>query len=218
MTSREFRSRLTERARRAAVSVSTEVADQLEAYYRLLSRWNASISLTSLQLESLGDETVDRLLIEPLAAARYVADVTANWFDLGSGGGSPAIPLKILRPATKLVMIESKARKAAFLREALRVLNLHDAEVENERFEAVAARMPGMAQIVTVRAVRSDAALFAATATLLVEGGRMLWFNSGHRLAKVPAVFRPLGTLPLSGSPVGKMVLLERVFHVEQTG
>ena len=55
--------------------------------------------------------------------------------DLGSGGGSPAIPLKIARQALKLTMIESKERKSMFLREAIRTLGLADSSVENDRFE-----------------------------------------------------------------------------------
>ena len=74
-------------------------ADSLDAYYRLLARWNRTINLTALSLDPLADEALDRLFIEPLAAAPYIRealDVTplSVWFDLGSGGGSPAIPLK----------------------------------------------------------------------------------------------------------------------------
>ena len=71
---------------------------RLEIYYRLLSRWNTKINLTALPLEDLTDHAVDRLLIEPLAAARFVPESPLTWFDLGSGGGSPALPLKLVRP------------------------------------------------------------------------------------------------------------------------
>src|SRR5258706_16203374 len=113
MTSREFRERLSRRARKASLSLSAQAVDQLEVYYRVLARWNTKVNLTALQLEELTDSAVDRLLVEPLAAARFVLDSPLVWFDLGSGGGSPAIPLKIVRPAARLTMVESKVRKAA---------------------------------------------------------------------------------------------------------
>ena len=79
------------------------------------------MNLTALPLDPPTDETFDRLLIEPLAASRQVrADMASVWFDLGSGGGRPAIPLKIARQQLRLTMIESKERKSAFLREAAR--------------------------------------------------------------------------------------------------
>ncbi len=105
----------------------------LEAYFRLLTQWNAQINLTSLPLNEPSDAAFDRLLVEPLAAARQIPDASQVWYDLGSGGGSPAIPLKIARPALKLTMIESKERKAAFLREAIRTVGLAGTIVLTER-------------------------------------------------------------------------------------
>ena len=89
--------------------------EPLEAYFQLLTQWNAKINLTALPLDPPTDETFDRLLVEPLAASKQIPTHTPSvWFDLGSGGGSPAIPLKIARPALRLTMIESKERKSAF--------------------------------------------------------------------------------------------------------
>ena len=109
MTSLEFRDRLARRARRAKAPLTIAMLDPLEAYFRLLTQWNHKINLTALPLDAPTDETFDRLLVEPLAAAKQIPTHTASvWLDLGSGGGSPAIPLKIARPALRLTMIESK--------------------------------------------------------------------------------------------------------------
>jgi 16S rRNA (guanine527-N7)-methyltransferase len=110
VTSSEFRERLSTRAENAGVSVAADAQAQLELYFQLLTRWNAKINLTALPLHRPTDETFDRLLIEPLAAAKYVADSARRWFDVGSGGGSPAIPLKIAQPRIELTMTESKGR------------------------------------------------------------------------------------------------------------
>jgi 16S rRNA (guanine527-N7)-methyltransferase len=58
--------------------------------------------------------------------------------DIGSGGGSPAIPLKLSAPAASLTMVEVKARKSAFLREAIRTLRLERSSVETARYELLA--------------------------------------------------------------------------------
>jgi 16S rRNA (guanine527-N7)-methyltransferase len=179
----EFRDRLLFRARRAGLTVAAPEIDQLEAYYRLLSRWNRKINLTALPLEPLGDDTVDRLLIEPLAVARHVSHARGEWFDLGSGGGSPAIPLKISRPMLGLTMVEARERKAAFLREVLRDLALPDASVVNERFETLEDRtdLRGVASLVTVRAVRVDSILLSVSVHLLSgAGGRLFLLGRGE--------------------------------------
>ena len=69
MTSLEFRDRLARRARRAKAPLTLAMLGPLEAYFRLLTHWNAKINLTALPLEAPTDETFDRLLVEPLAAA-----------------------------------------------------------------------------------------------------------------------------------------------------
>ena len=115
MTAKEFSQRLTRRAKRAGVVLREELSEQLRVYFELLFRWNKKINLTSLSLDA-PDEAIDRLLIEPLLAARQMVIATPKLIDIGSGGGSPAIPLALATPGVGLVMVESKARKGAFLR------------------------------------------------------------------------------------------------------
>jgi 16S rRNA (guanine527-N7)-methyltransferase len=149
-------------------------------YFELLKHWNRSINLTALPLENLTDGAMDRLIIESLVAAEKLGDGASTWFDLGSGGGSPAIPMKIAWPATRLTMVESRSRKGAFLREAIRELGLTAASVAEPRFEDLARTgdAPGSADLVTVRAVRPDAKLFVAVHLLLKHGGRLAIFSS----------------------------------------
>ena len=178
MTSHEFRDRLARRALRANVQVADAVFDPLEAYFRLLARWNAKINLTALPLRNPSDETFDRLLVEPLAAAHHVPESAQSWIDLGTGGGSPAIPIKIVHPALPLMMVEARARKTAFLREAIRALSLERTTAEATRFEdlAVNPEAMGSADLLTLRAVRLDANLFKIAARLLRDGGRLFHF------------------------------------------
>jgi 16S rRNA (guanine527-N7)-methyltransferase len=191
----------------------------LEAYFRLLAQWNAKINLTSLSLNEPSDEAFDRLLIEPLAAASQVPDATKAWYDLGSGGGSPAIPLKIARPALKLTMIESKERKAAFLREAIRTVGLAESSVLNERFQET-AKIPenaGVADLVTVRAVKADSELFATAGLLLNVQGRLLLFRPAHDAVTDPPGFARVSTVLLTDTPPAYLSSYRRMFHVEQT-
>jgi 16S rRNA (guanine527-N7)-methyltransferase len=193
--------------------------EPLEAYFQLLAHWNARINLTALPLDAPTDETFDRLLVEPLAAAKQMPnDVPLVWFDLGSGGGSPAIPLKIARPALKLTMVESKERKGAFLREAIRALGLIDTSVETERFETVAAKSTVMSSVdvVTVRAVRTDDQLFESAARMLKDGGRLLMFRPPHSPGPDPIGFARALTAPLIDVPQSFLTVYRRMFHVEQ--
>jgi len=218
VTSREFADRLSRRAQQAGVSATAPVQQQFEEYFRLLAHWNSKINLTALPLDSPTDEAFDRLLVEPLVAASHISDSAKIWLDLGSGGGSPAIPLKILHPSSRLTMVESRARKAAFLREAVRVLGLEDVAVEHARFEELASRreVHHSANLVTVRAVRADEGLFTAAQTLLAPRGRLLLFQSAKSDDANIKGFQPRETVRLLEHSY--LVSLEvAMFHVEQT-
>jgi 16S rRNA (guanine527-N7)-methyltransferase len=173
----EFRRRLIDRSAPLNVTLATPQVDQLQTYFELLARWNRRINLTALPLEPLGDETLDRLFIEPLAAARYVQAIPLRWFDLGSGGGSPAVPLRVLRPATRLTMVEARAKKAAFLREVARELNLADVNVVNLRLEDWSPIFHS-AQLVTTRALRIDAKLLSLVRRFMSTDGQLFLFGA----------------------------------------
>jgi 16S rRNA (guanine527-N7)-methyltransferase len=219
VTTLEFRDRLARRTRRAKAPITLAMLEPLELYFQLLAHWNARINLTALPLDAPTDETFDRLLVEPLAAAKQIPnDIPAVWFDLGSGGGSPAIPLKIARPALKLTMVESKERKSAFLREAIRALGLVETSVETGRFETIAAKstVTSSVDFVTVRAVRTDDQLFESAGRMLKNGGLLLMFRPPHSPSPDPAGFRQVSTVPLIDVPQSFLTVYRRVFHVEQ--
>jgi 16S rRNA (guanine527-N7)-methyltransferase len=181
--SMDFAQRVERRARRANIEVSQAQAVRLGQYLTLLERWNAKINLTSLREP---DDLVDRLVLEPAAAVRFLPGGLVNLTDIGSGGGSPAIPLKVLIPWSKLRMVEVKTRKAAFLREAVRQLELRDAVVETVRFEELVER-PALLEsqdVVTVRAVRLEARQLLSLERILAPGGVLAIFASARRSGK----------------------------------
>ena len=216
MSAREFRDRLRRRARKTGVDVSAELIEGLERYYALLAKWTAKINLTSFKLEPGGeDEAVDRLLIEPLLAARHIpADVTSV-IDIGSGGGSPAIPLALATPRLQLRMVEAKTRKAVFLREAVRELDLGRAQVETARFEELLSRPElheGM-DLLTIRAVRVEPRTLVSLQAFLKPGGQMFLFRGAGRADVTDSLPPPLmwqATYPLVETLRSKLVVLRK--------
>jgi 16S rRNA (guanine527-N7)-methyltransferase len=169
--------RLRQRVRDIGIQLSAAQATQLSDYFELLRRWNPRINLTSLPLDALSPADFDRLLVEPIAAASLLPKSIATWFDLGSGGGSPAVPLKVVRPAMRLTMVETKSRKCAFLREAVRTVRLPHASVIQTRIEELAGSVDSRsADLLTIRGVHFDAAVHDACAHLLAESGHLAVF------------------------------------------
>ena len=201
---------LADRARLAGLDVPPTLAAPLIAYYALLSRWNRTINLTSLSHPA---EAVDRLLLEPVAAARSLPS-GRELIDLGSGGGSPAIPLALALGVPRLVMVESRGRKAAFLREAMRELGIPGA-VESARFEDVSTRpqYAGQFGLLSVRAVRLDAAALESIAATLRPGGVAALFGSvqtEREMMALPVGLRVASSRALLTTSASTLTLLER--------
>lgn len=193
MSSRSGASRIRKRLARAGVEPPDELLSQLDAYLAQLALWNRKINLTSLPLEPLTDEAVDRLIVEPVVAATSVRSNDKLIVDIGSGGGSPAIPFRLCLPGRRLVMVESKVRKSAFLREVVRQLEIEGASVENTRVEELLTRpdLHEAADIVTLRAVRAESRLWSAIQAFLKPNGRVFWFGSSREPAKQQPLILP---------------------------
>ena len=205
--------RLRSRAALERLAIPDDLAERLLAYFNLLQHWNRKINLTSL---GDSDEAIDRLLLEPLAAAQTLPS-HSTLADLGSGGGSPAIPLALALGAPQLLMVESRSRKAAFLREAARDVDL-SCVVETARFEDVSRQTQYTRgfDLVSIRAVRPDAAALSAAVSLLKPGGQVGMFlgsNVGPADLSMPPDLTWRGTRPLLRSTESYLAVL---FHVEQ--
>jgi 16S rRNA (guanine527-N7)-methyltransferase len=151
-----------------------------DLYLSLLAKWNRTINLTALPIDPPTPEAIDRLIVEPVQASRY-AGQPARIIDLGSGGGSPAIPLWIELPGSHLTMVESRTRKCAFLNECVRQIAPGKGEALALRFEELLTVRPdleGSFDLVTVRAVTLDSSLVRLVSTLGRRGCRLFRFTS----------------------------------------
>jgi 16S rRNA (guanine527-N7)-methyltransferase len=125
--------------------------EQFDAYLDLLLRWNQRVSLTAVREP---EQIIRRHFAECAFAAEYLPRDIQTLLDYGSGAGFPGIPFAICHPGISVTLAEAQGKKAAFLREALRVLGL-SGEVYDGRVEA----MPDQLQFdaVTMRAAEKMA-------------------------------------------------------------
>ena len=168
--------------------VTPEQSELLWAYLELLRLWNAKMNLTALEDAS---SAIGRLIAEPVLASRFIDAGARSLLDVGSGGGSPAVPLKIMRPDLSLTMVEVKTRKSVFLREVIRHLRLQDARVVTGRFEAVlpAIAERGGVDVISLRAVRAGDSEVRLLADALRAGGQQMWFlGEGQGVPSLPGV------------------------------
>src|SRR6201984_3374138 len=105
---------------------------QIQQYIKILLAWNDKVNLTAIR-DPL--EILYRHFCESMFGAAVLPVEKCRLPDVGSGGGFPGLPLKIMRPDLEVFLIESNVKKATFLAEVVRELGLTDAMVLVSRFE-----------------------------------------------------------------------------------
>ena len=105
---------------------------QIQQYIKMLLAWNDKVNLTAIRDPI---EILYRHFCESMFAGFSVPVEAGRLADVGSGGGFPGLPLKILRPGLRVFLVESNLKKATFLAEVTRELGLRDTQVLVRRYE-----------------------------------------------------------------------------------
>lgn len=145
-------------------------------YLDLLFEYNARFNLTAITSR---EDAVVKHLLDSLTAEKYLK-AGAALLDIGSGGGCPAIPLKIARADISLTMLDSTEKKVGFLDLVVRELRL-------DRTKAVCARAEEYAKTdarasfdaVTARAVAALPVLLELAAPFVAPGGVFIAYKGG---------------------------------------
>jgi 16S rRNA (guanine527-N7)-methyltransferase len=142
--------------------------DQFSKYLVLLAKWQRSQRLVG-SAEPVW--VVDHLILDSLLYLPLLGSAATDVLDIGSGAGFPGVPLKIMAPQMRLTMIESRKRRASFLRAVVRALDLTGATVIDERAEAVADELEGRFSAVVARCAGRKQAMMPLIDKLLARPG-----------------------------------------------
>jgi 16S rRNA (guanine527-N7)-methyltransferase len=154
---------------------------QIQEYTRLLLKWNEAINLTAIR-DPL--EILYRHICESMFAASVVPLGSGRLADVGSGGGFPGLPLKILCPQLELFLIESNVKKATFLAEVVRDLGLTGARVLVSRYEELGEEVAPL-DFVCSRALGEFPEFVKWASTREVDAQHLLLWVGGRDLQDV---------------------------------
>jgi 16S rRNA (guanine527-N7)-methyltransferase len=161
----------------SAASVSRETTERLDRFVDMLLKWQRTTNL-------IAPSTVDQLWTRHVADSLQLpglAPEARTWVDLGTGGGFPGLVIACAladRPGSRIHLIDSHGRKAAFLREAVRMLGV-PALVHAVRIEEFVNSFSDAVDVVTARAVAPLRALLSY-AEPLVKRGALALFPKGQ--------------------------------------
>ncbi len=160
----------------AEAGVPDAVMDRLRAHVAALGRWRQKMNLVAAKSF---DDVWRRHVLDSVQLAALIPPATKNIVDMGSGAGFPGLVLAAAVSA-RVTLIESNARKCAFLRQAAREMGV-GAEIVHGRIEDAAGPEGCRADLVTARALAPLDRLLALAGPLLVGGGKGPGFGLFHK-------------------------------------
>lgn len=127
----EFKQRLKNGSKVLGVEVSDSQADLMLLHTKELMAWNKKTNLTAIR-EPL--QIAEKHFIDSIACVSFFEN-TGSLMDIGAGGGFPGIPIKIMCPDLKVVLVDASRKKVNFLKHVIRLLHLKDIEAIHTRVE-----------------------------------------------------------------------------------
>jgi len=167
---------------RIAFAAAEPTVAALSTYANELVRWNRAVNLTALK----GKDLVRRLIAEPIWIGREL-EISGVLLDVGSGNGSPAIPLALTRNLDQVHLVESRTRRVAFLRQIVQQLQLSKCKVLKTRLEEMASGI-GRLDYVTLQAVAPDPYVLSALRRSVSDDTEIVWITSGRPQPTAAAV------------------------------
>lgn len=127
----EFKQTLKNGAKALNIKLSDHHIHLLEGHADQLMLWNKKINLTAI---NTAQEIAEKHFIDSLSASLHTP-VAGTLIDLGSGGGFPGLPLKIMDPHLSVILVDASRKKVNFLKYVIRTLGLENIKAVHERAE-----------------------------------------------------------------------------------
>lgn len=174
--------------RELGLTIEKNHAEQFMRYLTHLIEWNKSINLTTIIDPR---EIIIKHFIDSLAALAATNFPQNCWvLDVGSGGGFPGIPLKIMRSDMRVVLVEPVQKKCSFLNSVIGLLKLHDVSTFAGTIEQYTKRpISQVIDTIVLRALNYEEIIKYIPALLTSKGKLVLYRTDAIREEEIGAYF-----------------------------
>ena len=179
------RDSLTRKMRALGIELSDRQAGQFETYYEMMIEKNKVMNLTAI---TDPEEVIEKHFVDSLAMAAYT-DLTkiGSCIDVGTGGGFPGVPLKIVYPHLQMTLMDSLNKRLVFLEDVIRELGLSDTVTCHARAEDLGHQKTYREHydLCTSRAVANLSTLSEYCLPLVRQGGSFISYKAGQAEAEI---------------------------------
>jgi 16S rRNA (guanine527-N7)-methyltransferase len=161
---------LRQGSREFGIPLTNDQVDQMAGHALELEKWNQHVNLTAIKgpADLARKHFLDAMAIQPFLHTRQ-----GQWMDMGTGGGFPGLPVKLLNPGIRMVLVDASRKKIHFLKHVIRMLEIDGIEAIHARLDDLqddpdfAARFDGL----LARGLADLERLADLAAPLLAPGG-----------------------------------------------
>ncbi len=180
--SEEWLTLVQDAAAQLGVTVHRQQAKQFARHAMWLMEWNRKINLTAITDPR---EVAIKHFVDAIAPLPHIP-ASGRLLDIGTGGGFPGIPLKIMRPGQPMTLIDSVRKKINFVRHVIRQMPLEGVEALQIRAESLADDVSPdhLFDVIVCRALSESPAALALAKPLLAPGGRVILYRGPGNCAK----------------------------------
>lgn len=212
----EFEKIFMEEAQKINIELDKNQIEKFYKYMDLLIEWNEKINLTAITNRK---DILVKHFIDSLTIQRYLGDAV-NIIDVGTGAGFPGIPIKIVNPNLKVVLVDSLNKRINFLQEVIKQLNLDNIEVIHARAEDLGQnkKYREAFDIVTSRAVANMSVLSEYLLPLARVNGKCICMkgsdveeeleNSKYAINLLGGKIEQVDKFELSNDRIGRNIII----------
>ena len=131
VTSKEWKKIIQDGAVKFNIPINQNQLDLFAVYAYELEKWNKKINITAIKDPV---EIAVKHFLDSISAVPFIPK-KMKLIDIGSGGGFPGIPLKIMLPSLSITLVDAALKRVNFLKHIIRILNLKDIQAVHSRVE-----------------------------------------------------------------------------------
>lgn len=181
---------LFEASQAVSIHITSHQSDQFVQYAQALQEWNKTINLTSVDNCR---EVVVKHFIDSIAPLQFgLLTGQESLLDIGTGAGFPSVPLKIMRPGLRPVLLEPNSKKASFLLYLAGTLELKNVQVVSQTLEQFGGTGGNRFDHVLVRALSQDTWGNRVAGFLNSDGSVLAYRSAVMKPQDIPPGLRPL--------------------------
>jgi len=154
-----------------AIDYSESQIESFMIYLSELKKWNRTYNITALKTD---EDIIIKHFLDSLLYLKAIPEKNIKLADIGTGGGFPGIPVKIIRPQTELTLIEPSRKKTSFLRNIIRKTGLSEISVLQKRIEQLDEEFNNFFDLIVSRATFSIKEFLDLACPFLNETGRLV--------------------------------------------